>query len=154
ADAPCWNGNHASHAAPARPALPCRPAIIGAAVDVAHRRVPVPRQPPVPPPFGRPAELPQWPLRPLEHLPGPSWPPPPALGAAIEKPRLDKRKVDGLKRPQPQAVHAEMVGGVAWGAMIEGIEDRTKRQLDVRLARDQAGQRLPSVTACVARDGD
>jgi len=37
--------------------------------------------------------------------------------------------------------------------MIEGIEDRTKRLLDVRLARDQAGQRLPSVTACVARDG-
>jgi len=33
------------------------------------------------------------------------------------------------------------------------IETRTKRLLDVRLARDQAGQRLPSVTACVARDG-
>ena len=34
------------------------------------------------------------------------------------------------------------------------IEDRTRRLLDVRLARDQAGQRLPSVTACVARDGE
>ncbi|MGN6793404.1 MAG: serine hydrolase domain-containing protein [Streptosporangiaceae bacterium] len=34
------------------------------------------------------------------------------------------------------------------------IEDRTRRLLDVRLARDQAGQRLPSVTAGVARDGE
>jgi hypothetical protein len=34
------------------------------------------------------------------------------------------------------------------------IEDRTRRLLEVRLARDQAGQRLPSVTACVARDGE
>jgi CubicO group peptidase (beta-lactamase class C family) len=34
------------------------------------------------------------------------------------------------------------------------IDDRTKRLLDVRLARDQAGQRLPSVAACVARDGE
>src|SRR5260370_3138431 len=34
------------------------------------------------------------------------------------------------------------------------IEDRTRRVLEVRLARDQAGQRLPSVTACVARDGE
>src|SRR5258708_18868419 len=34
------------------------------------------------------------------------------------------------------------------------IEDRTRRLLDVRLARAQAGQRLPSVTACVARDGE
>jgi CubicO group peptidase (beta-lactamase class C family) len=34
------------------------------------------------------------------------------------------------------------------------IEDRTRRLLDVRLARDQAGQRLPSVTSCVARDGE
>src|SRR5260221_9252444 len=34
------------------------------------------------------------------------------------------------------------------------IEDRTRRLLDVRLARDQAGQRLPSVTACVTRDGE
>ncbi len=34
------------------------------------------------------------------------------------------------------------------------IEDRTRRLLDVRLARDQAGQRLPSVAACVARDGE
>jgi len=33
------------------------------------------------------------------------------------------------------------------------IESRTRRLLDVRLARDQAGQRLPSVAACVARDG-
>jgi CubicO group peptidase (beta-lactamase class C family) len=34
------------------------------------------------------------------------------------------------------------------------IEDRTRRLLEVRLARDQAGQQLPSVTACVARDGE
>src|SRR5689334_20993079 len=34
------------------------------------------------------------------------------------------------------------------------IEDRTRRLLDVRLARDQAGQRLPSVTAGLARDGE
>jgi CubicO group peptidase (beta-lactamase class C family) len=34
------------------------------------------------------------------------------------------------------------------------IENRTKRLLDVRLARDQAGQRLPSVAAGVARDGE
>src|SRR6266700_3496294 len=34
------------------------------------------------------------------------------------------------------------------------IEERTRRLLDVRLARDQAGQRLPSVTAGVARDGE
>jgi CubicO group peptidase (beta-lactamase class C family) len=34
------------------------------------------------------------------------------------------------------------------------IEDRTRRLLDVRLARDQAGQRLPSVTAGVLRDGE
>src|SRR5262245_2683187 len=40
---------------------------------------------------------------------------------------------------------------VALGTMIEG---RTGRLLDVRLARDQAGQRLPSVTACLARDGE
>src|SRR5436190_16859155 len=33
------------------------------------------------------------------------------------------------------------------------IEDRTRRLLDVRLARDQAGQRLPSVVAGLARDG-
>ena len=33
------------------------------------------------------------------------------------------------------------------------IEDRTRRLLDVRLARDQAGQRLPSVAAGLARDG-
>src|SRR5262245_63321048 len=34
------------------------------------------------------------------------------------------------------------------------IEDRTRRLLDVRLAREQADQRLPSVTAGVARDGE
>ena len=34
------------------------------------------------------------------------------------------------------------------------IEDRTRRLLDVRLARDQAGQRLPSVAARVAGDGE
>ena len=34
------------------------------------------------------------------------------------------------------------------------IEDRTRRLLDVRLARDQAGQRLPSVAAGVVRDGE
>lgn len=34
------------------------------------------------------------------------------------------------------------------------IEDRTRRLLDVRLARDQAGQRLPSVTAGLVRDGE
>src|SRR5258708_11884903 len=47
-------------------------------------------------------------------------------------------------------------GVVRWRAVPLGtmIEDRTRRLLDVRLARDQAGQRLPSVTACVARDGE
>ncbi len=34
------------------------------------------------------------------------------------------------------------------------IEDRTRRLLDVRLARDQAGQRLPSVAAGLVRDGE
>jgi len=34
------------------------------------------------------------------------------------------------------------------------IEDRTRRLLDVRLSRDQAGQRLPSVAAGIARDGE
>lgn len=34
------------------------------------------------------------------------------------------------------------------------IEDRTRRLLDVRLARDQASQRLPSVTAGLVRDGE
>lgn len=34
------------------------------------------------------------------------------------------------------------------------IEDRTRRLLDVRLARDQAGQRLPSVSAGLVRDGE
>jgi CubicO group peptidase (beta-lactamase class C family) len=34
------------------------------------------------------------------------------------------------------------------------IEDRTRRLLDVRLARDQAGQRLPSVAAGLQRDGE
>ncbi len=34
------------------------------------------------------------------------------------------------------------------------IDDRTRRLLDVRLARDQAGQRLPSVAAGVCRDGE
>src|SRR6266567_1899343 len=34
------------------------------------------------------------------------------------------------------------------------IDNRTRRRLDVRLARDQAGQRLPSVAACLVRDGE
>lgn len=34
------------------------------------------------------------------------------------------------------------------------IEDRTRRLLDARLARDQAGQRLPSVAAGLSRDGE
>ncbi len=34
------------------------------------------------------------------------------------------------------------------------IEDRTRRLLDVRLAREQAGQRLPSVVAGLVRDGE
>jgi len=34
------------------------------------------------------------------------------------------------------------------------IGDRTRRLLDVRLARDQADQRLPSVTAGLVRDGE
>jgi CubicO group peptidase (beta-lactamase class C family) len=34
------------------------------------------------------------------------------------------------------------------------IEDRTRRLLDVRLARDQATERLPSVAAGLARDGE
>ena len=34
------------------------------------------------------------------------------------------------------------------------IEDRTRRLLEVRLARDQAGQRLPSVAAGLVRDGE
>jgi CubicO group peptidase (beta-lactamase class C family) len=34
------------------------------------------------------------------------------------------------------------------------IDDRTKQLLDLRLAREQSGQRLPSVAACVARDGE
>ncbi len=34
------------------------------------------------------------------------------------------------------------------------IEDRTRRLLDVRLARDQASQRLPSVAAGLVRDGE
>jgi hypothetical protein len=34
------------------------------------------------------------------------------------------------------------------------IEERTWRLLDVRLARDQAGQRLPSVAAGLVRDGE
>ena len=34
------------------------------------------------------------------------------------------------------------------------IEDRTRRLLDVRLAREQAGQRLPSVCAGLVRDGE
>jgi len=34
------------------------------------------------------------------------------------------------------------------------IEDRTRRLLDVRLAREQAGQRLPSVAAGLVRDGE
>src|SRR5215468_9423076 len=34
------------------------------------------------------------------------------------------------------------------------IEDRTRHLLDVRLARDQASQRLPSVAAGLARDGE
>jgi CubicO group peptidase (beta-lactamase class C family) len=34
------------------------------------------------------------------------------------------------------------------------IEERTRRLLDVRLARDQAGQRLPSVVAGLVRDGE
>jgi CubicO group peptidase (beta-lactamase class C family) len=34
------------------------------------------------------------------------------------------------------------------------IDDRTRRLLDVRLARDQAGQRLPSVSAGLIRDGE
>src|SRR6266436_3171585 len=56
-------------------------------------------------------------------------------------------------QPQPRDHRA---GVVRWRAVPLGtmIEDRTRRLLDVRLARDQAGQRLPSVTACVARDGE
>ena len=34
------------------------------------------------------------------------------------------------------------------------IEERTRRLLDVRLARDQAGQRLPSVAGGLVRDGE
>jgi CubicO group peptidase (beta-lactamase class C family) len=34
------------------------------------------------------------------------------------------------------------------------IGEKTLRLLDVRLARDQADQRLPSVTACLVRDGE
>ena len=34
------------------------------------------------------------------------------------------------------------------------IEDRTRHLLDVRLASDQASQRLPSVAAGLARDGE
>src|SRR5689334_4038792 len=34
------------------------------------------------------------------------------------------------------------------------IDDRTRRLLDVRLARDQASQRLPSVAAGLCRDGE
>src|SRR5690348_7173742 len=34
------------------------------------------------------------------------------------------------------------------------IDDRTKQLPDLTLAREQSGQRLPSVAACVARDGE
>jgi len=34
------------------------------------------------------------------------------------------------------------------------IDKRTQRMLDVRLAREQSGQRLPSVVAGLMRDGE
>src|SRR5215472_13272085 len=34
------------------------------------------------------------------------------------------------------------------------LDDRTRRMLDARLARDQADERLPSIVAGLARDGE